>query len=120
MGSVEAEIVFIILILLLVHSFLSRREECYWGAILPLFFLNWWTRQMVTGQIDDLFFYGFILLIGLCFLIAQWQEGREVARRRRKKKWDKGTIFISRKKSFSLEISRNKEQTKRNWNEIRD
>ena len=75
---------------------------------------------MVTGQIDDLFFYGFILLIGLCFLIAQWQEGREVARRRRKKKWDKGTIFISRKKSFSLEISRNKEQTKRNWNEIRD
>ena len=121
MGSIEAKTVLVLMGIFSMQSFFSTRKDGYWGILLPLLFTGWGTQLRGTGRIESRFLYGLLLFIGLSFLLAQWREGREVVRRRRKKEWDNGRIPDEKSNELaSWSAFEKKEKAEKNWNKIRE
>lgn len=81
--------VFIIAGILAVQFFFSTRNNVYWGAILPVAYILFLTRMLVTNPNENTIGYIMYLLLGLLFLIAEWNGGRKYLREKRKKELDK-------------------------------
>lgn len=74
----------ITIIILVIQSFLSRRNNVYWGAILPIVY--------VVTLIYLWFFKTFSLLtafVGLVALLGIWADGRASLKKKRKKELEK-------------------------------
>ncbi|WP_428910060.1 hypothetical protein [Niallia sp. Krafla_26] len=73
-----------------IQVYLSRRENGYWGAILPvlyvIFIVGWFIKRF--GEVDTL---SLILAAvgGLAFLVSVWINGRESVKKKRKKEMEK-------------------------------
>ena len=81
--------VFIIAAFLGLQYFLSTRNNPYWGAFVPILFASWMTWSYATGGIDKLLVYILILIIGILFLLEQWNLGRESLKKKREKELEK-------------------------------
>ena len=81
--------VFIIAGVLAVQFFFSTRNNAYLGAILPVAYIVFLTWILVTNRIESTIGYVLYLLLGLLFLIAEWNGGRKYLREKRKKELDK-------------------------------
>ena len=89
MGDIDFYRVLIIAGIMALQYFFSTRNSVYWGAIIPAAFLVWITSLYATHQIVS--FKGFIilLLVGMLFLILEWEEGRKYLRKKQAKELDK-------------------------------
>ena len=69
---------------------LSRRNNVYWGAILPalylLFIFGWLANRMVNGNTFTLII---VAVGGLSILSGIWISGRESLKNKRKKELEK-------------------------------
>ncbi|MED4718731.1 hypothetical protein [Bacillus badius] len=81
--------VFIIAGVLAIQFFFSTRNNGYLGAILPVAYIVFLTWMLVTNRVESTIGYILYLLIGLLFLIAEWNGGRKYLREKRKKELDK-------------------------------
>ena len=86
-------IVFIVAGVLAVQSFLSTRDNVYWGAILPVAYIVFLTWMLISNRMESIIIYVLILLLGLLFLIAEWRRGRKHLFKKRKKELDKMKIL---------------------------
>lgn len=84
--------VFIIACVLGVQFFLSTRNNTFWGAVLPIAYFVFLTWMLISNRIDSTISYVLVLLLGLLFLIAEWNGGRKYLRERRKKELEKMKI----------------------------
>ena len=78
-------IVFIVAGVLAVQSFLSTRDNVYWGSILPVAYIVFLTWMLISNRMESIIIYILILLVGLLFLIAEWRRGRKYLFKKRKK-----------------------------------
>lgn len=85
--------VFIIAGILAVQFFLSTRNNAYWGAILPVAYFVLLTWMFISNRINSTIGYVLYLMLGLLFLIAEWNGGRKYVREKRKKELDKIKTF---------------------------
>ncbi|MDM5291894.1 hypothetical protein QUF81_01140 [Peribacillus simplex] len=73
-----------------VQFFLSRRNNAYWGAILPVLYLvfifGWLSNRMVNGNTFSLII---VAIGGLAILLGEWSNGRESLKKKRKKELEK-------------------------------
>lgn len=73
-----------------VQFYLSRKENAYWGAILPVLYLvfivGWFIKKL--GEVETL---SLILAAvgGLAFLLSVWINGRDSLKKKRKKEMEK-------------------------------
>lgn len=83
--------VFIFAGMLAVQYFFSTRNSVYWGAIIPVAYIIFSSWMFVTNRIEIGSITGFIiiLVVGLLFLIAEWNGGRKYLQAKRKKELDK-------------------------------
>lgn len=81
--------VFIIAAFLGIQYFLSTRNNPYWGALIPVVFTIWMTISLINGSINSLWFYFIILIIGLLFLLEQWDQGRKSLKKKHEKELEK-------------------------------
>ncbi|MBN6192934.1 hypothetical protein JQN58_39350 [Aneurinibacillus sp. BA2021] len=81
--------VFIIAGVLAIQFFFSTRNNAYLGAILPVAYIVFLTWMLVTNRIESTIGYILYVLLGLLFLIAEWNGGRKYLREKRKKELDK-------------------------------
>jgi hypothetical protein len=78
--------------ILVTQHFLSRREQPYWGAILPISYIGFLVYGDMTGLIDFsdnrrlLYFIG---VIGTLILLQIWISGRKELSNKRKKELEK-------------------------------
>lgn len=85
--------VFIVACVLAVQFFLSTRNNAYWGAILPVAYIVFLTWMLISNRMNSTISYVLVLLLGLLFLIAEWNGGRKYLREKRKKELDKMKIL---------------------------
>lgn len=85
--------VFIVACVLAVQFFLSTRNNAYWGAILPVAYIVFLTWMLISNRMNSTISYILVLLLGLLFLIAEWNGGRKYLREKRKKELDKMKIL---------------------------
>ncbi|MGN7402415.1 hypothetical protein ACTHO0_21400 [Cytobacillus praedii] len=85
--------VFIVACVLAVQFFLSTRNNTYWGAILPVAYIVFLTWMLISNRMNSTISYVLVLLLGLLFLIAEWNGGRKYLREKRKKELDKMKIL---------------------------
>uniref|UniRef100_UPI00402AF6BF hypothetical protein n=1 Tax=Bacillus sp. DX2.2 TaxID=3073452 RepID=UPI00402AF6BF len=81
--------VFIIAIVLAVQYFFSTRASIYWGAIIPVAYVVLLTGMFVTNNIESTIGFILYLLLGILFLIVEWNQGRKSLHKKRKKELDK-------------------------------
>ncbi|ABO67700.1 MULTISPECIES: hypothetical protein [Geobacillus] len=81
--------VFIVAGVLAVQFFLSTRNRAYWGAILPVAYIVVLTWMLISERMENAIAYVLYLLLGLLFLIAEWQSGRKYLYKKRKNELDK-------------------------------
>lgn len=86
---IDIDMVFIYAGILAVQYFFSTRNNVYWGAIIPVVFTLFLTYMFVTNQIEHIFAFILILILGMLFLFGQWVGGRKSLRRRRRKELEK-------------------------------
>lgn len=80
---------FIVAGFLAVQFFFSTRNNVYWGSVIPgayIVFLIW---MFVTHRIENTVALILYLLLGLLFLIVEWNAGRKYLSQKRKKELDK-------------------------------
>jgi len=69
---------------------LSRRNNVYWGAILPILYLvfifGWLAKRMGNGNTFTLIITA---IAGLAVLLGIWIKGREALKNKRKKELEK-------------------------------
>lgn len=76
---------------LIAQTFLSRREQAFWGAVLPVLYIGF----LVYGEASGLFKSGgdtgllFIGVLGTVILLSIWTAGRKHVAARRKKELEK-------------------------------
>ncbi|PAQ16390.1 hypothetical protein CD798_02000 [Bacillaceae bacterium SAOS 7] len=76
---------------LVVQHYLSRREQAYWGAVLPILYIAF----LVYGKITNLFIgvsdkaLLLIGVLGVVFLLGYWLSGREYVSKKRKREMEK-------------------------------
>ncbi|MBJ8056155.1 hypothetical protein JDS87_30980 [Bacillus cereus] len=81
--------VFIIAIVLAIQYFFSTRDSIYWGAIIPVAYVVLLTGMFVTNNIESTIGFILYLLLGILFLIVEWNQGRKSLHKKRKKELDK-------------------------------
>ncbi|MDM5296342.1 hypothetical protein QUF81_24980 [Peribacillus simplex] len=71
-----------------IQQFLSRRNNAFWGAILPVSYIGFliWFFLKVSDEFEMLF------IIGLTILLGIWSEGRIYLKKKRKKELEKITL----------------------------
>lgn len=69
--------------------FLSTRNNIYWGAILPVAYTVFLTWMYIAKDLGSILSYVLILLVGLLFLMMEWNGGRKYLHEKRKKELDK-------------------------------
>jgi hypothetical protein len=74
---------------LAVQYFFSTRNSVFWGAIIPVAYIVVLTWMLVTNRIESAIAFILILILGLLFLIAEWNGGRKYLREKRRKELDK-------------------------------
>jgi len=74
---------------LAVQYFFSTRNSVFWGGIIPVAYIVFLTWMFVTNRIDSTIAFILILIIGILFLIAEWNGGRKYLREKRRKELDK-------------------------------
>lgn len=73
------------------QHYLSRREQAYWGAVLPILYIAF----LIYGKITNLFIgisdKALLLagVLGVVFLLGYWLSGREYISKKRKKEMEK-------------------------------
>lgn len=90
--STFTQIILVIAILVAQH-FLSRREQPYWGAILPILYIAF----LVYGEMTSLFKpvgegdkgLIYIGILGTVILLLIWTDGRKVVSMKRQKEMEK-------------------------------
>jgi len=89
MGDIDIYRVLMIAGVMALQYFFSTRNSVYWGAIIPAVFLVWTSSMYATHHIVS--FKGFIilLLVGMLFLIIEWEEGRKYLHKKQAKELDK-------------------------------
>ncbi|RAL24587.1 hypothetical protein [Thermoflavimicrobium daqui] len=80
----------IAIVILGVQYFLSRRDNAYWGAILPILYLMTmgylWFFGTLSGSTIDLVI---AIFAGLIALLGAWASGRESMKKKRKRELEK-------------------------------
>ncbi|MFB1051014.1 hypothetical protein [Paraliobacillus sp. JSM ZJ581] len=71
-----------------VQYFLATRNSFYWGAILPIAFLIWRGSVIFTTE-GRILSHVLIMLLGLAFLIGQWNAGRKSLKEKQKLELEK-------------------------------
>lgn len=81
----------IAIVILGIQSFLSRRNNVYWGAILPVMYLVTFTylRFSETFFVKNTSSFLFGVFGGLVVLLGAWANGRESLKKKRKKELEK-------------------------------
>ena len=74
---------------LAVQYFFSTRNSVFWGAIIPVAYIVVLTWMLVTSRIESAIAFILILILGILFLIAEWNGGRKYLREKRRKELDK-------------------------------
>ncbi|MCL1694694.1 hypothetical protein [Lysinibacillus sp. BPa_S21] len=86
--------ILIAIVLIGIQSFLSRRTNVYWGAIVPILYLvfifGWW-----FNGIENVTTYSLIkvAVVGSVFLLGTWAKGRESLKNKRKKELEKMKLY---------------------------
>ncbi|MCP3742024.1 hypothetical protein [Rossellomorea sp. BNER] len=81
--------VFIVAGVLAVQYFFSTRNSIYWGAVIPVSYIVFLTWMLVTNRIESTIGFILSLLLGILFLIAEWNGGRKYLHKKRRKELDK-------------------------------
>jgi len=84
--------VLIIAAILGIQHILSTRNNIYWGGLIPVIFVIWYTSLFFINN-EKFLSYILILILGLAFLIGEWVNGRNSLIKRRKKELDKMKSF---------------------------
>jgi hypothetical protein len=74
---------------LAVQYFFSTRNNVFWGGIIPVSYIVFLTWMFVTNRIESTIAFILILIIGILFLIAEWNGGRKYLREKTRKELDK-------------------------------
>ncbi|MDM5330767.1 hypothetical protein [Neobacillus sp. CF12] len=74
---------------LAVQYFFSTRNSVFWGAIIPVAYIVVLTWMLVTSRIESAIAFILILILGILFLIAEWNGGRKYLREKRRKELDR-------------------------------
>lgn len=59
------------------------------GAIIPVAYIVVLTWMLVTSRIESAIAFILILILGILFLIAEWNGGRKYLREKRRKELDR-------------------------------
>ncbi|MFJ3386974.1 hypothetical protein [Lysinibacillus sp. NPDC086135] len=82
--------ILIAIVIIGVQSFLSRRANVYFGAIVPILYLvfifGWWIIR--TGNVNTSSLIK-VAVAGTLFLLGTWAKGRESLKNKRKKELEK-------------------------------
>ncbi|GAB0168276.1 hypothetical protein LSPCS325_17130 [Lysinibacillus sp. CTST325] len=82
--------ILIAIVIIGIQSFLSRRTNVYWGAIVPILYLvfifGWWSIRVDNVNTSSLIKAA---VGGSVFLLGTWAKGRESLKNKRKKELEK-------------------------------
>jgi len=87
---------FIIVAVLAVQYFLSSRNRVYWGGILPVAYVVFLTWMLATNRMESMLAYSLYLLLGLFFLMVEWNGGRRYLREKRERELEKMKTYDMR------------------------
>lgn len=71
--------------ILIIHHFLSRRNNPLWGGILPVAYLGLGMWLLLEKKVE----FDFVVILGFLILIGTWGEGRIAVKNKRKKELEK-------------------------------
>ena len=76
---------FIIVGILALQYLLSTRNHILWGALIPLGYIAFSIWMLVTDRYQSFLSFTLYLLLGLLFLISEWNVGRKSLQQKRNK-----------------------------------
>ena len=83
------------LVILGSQYFLSRRNNTYWGAILPVIYFAFFSYASLSGLLKGGNGFSKFLIVfgGTSFLLSIWVNGRQAVKDKRKKELEKMELY---------------------------